>query len=177
MRMMPAPSPTPSLAHEALRLVQGMLEAAGFPPQEISVEESTLPHPVVVVRLKDAKLLIGPGGERLKALNTLLRSLLEQRFGREGRRVVVDINRYHIERVEALRAKVRIVAERVRSFGVEAELSPMRSYERMIVHAMFAEDPDITTESRGEGRARRVVLMPRNKPRFAPWETTLRSGS
>lgn len=165
---------TPSFEQEAQRIVRAALEAAGFPPEEISVEREALPHPVVAVRVKDAKFLIGPRGEHLRALNNLVRTLLERKFGREGRRIVVDINRYHLERVEALRAKVRIVAERVRTFGVEAELAPMASYERMIIHAMFSQDPDITTESRGEGRARHVVLMPRNKPRFAPWESTLR---
>ena len=37
-------------------------------------------------------------------------------------------------------------------------MDPMSSYERMIVHSFFAETPDIKTESKGEGRDRRVVI-------------------
>ncbi|GIW68720.1 hypothetical protein D6792_01275 [Candidatus Parcubacteria bacterium] len=169
------PTSLPSLREEALRIVRSMLEAAGFAPEEIVFEEENLPHPVVAVHMSQAKMLIGPRGEHLKAFNALVRAVLERRFGREGRRVFVDVNRYHHQHLESLKAKVRIVAERVRSFSVEAELAPMGSYERMIIHAMFAQDPDITTESRGEGRARHVVLIPRNKQRFAPWESTLRN--
>ena len=174
MRMVNVPN-QPSLLEEAVRIVRGMLEAAGFPPEVVEVSEAEdLPHPLIAVRLAEAKRLIGPRGQHLRAFNTLVRALLEQRLGREGRRVLVDINRYHLDHIASLRSRVRVVAERVRSFAVEAELAPMGSYERMIIHAMFASDPDITTESRGTGRQRHVVLMPRNKPRFASWEVALR---
>jgi spoIIIJ-associated protein len=168
-------SPQPSLQEEAIRLVGGMLEAAGFAPESVKMsKEGDLPHPLIAVQLAEAKRLIGPRGEHLRAFNTLVRALLEQRFGKEGRRVLVDINRYHLDYIASLRSRVRVVAERVRSFGVEVELAPMGSYERMIIHAMFANDPDVTTESRGSGRQRHVVLIPRNKPRFASWEAALR---
>ena len=34
----------------------------------------------------------------------------------------------------------------------------MSSYERMIVHSTFSDDPEVTTESEGEGKFRRVIL-------------------
>ena len=37
-------------------------------------------------------------------------------------------------------------------------MHPMNAYERLIVHSAFTDDPDIETESHGEGKFRRVVL-------------------
>ena len=37
-------------------------------------------------------------------------------------------------------------------------MDPMSPYERMIVHSIFSEDPQIKTGSVGEGRERRVVI-------------------
>jgi len=46
-------------------------------------------------------------------------------------------------------------------FGDEVELEPMNAYNRMIVHALFNEDKEIDTESRGEGPYRHIVLKKR----------------
>ncbi len=34
----------------------------------------------------------------------------------------------------------------------------MSAYERLVVHELFSEDPDIKTESQGEGKFRHIVL-------------------
>jgi spoIIIJ-associated protein len=47
------------------------------------------------------------------------------------------------------------VKERKKSFALE----PMLAYERRIIHLALADDPDVTTESVGEGEARKVVIM------------------
>ncbi|MBA7521391.1 hypothetical protein ES705_13498 [subsurface metagenome] len=40
-------------------------------------------------------------------------------------------------------------------------LEPMSAYERRIIHVTLAEHPDITTQSIGEGGARKVVILPK----------------
>ena len=51
-----------------------------------------------------------------------------------------------------------MMAERARSFQYDVELSPMSSYERLIIHTTLSDAPNVKTESQGEGRNRRVVI-------------------
>ena len=51
-----------------------------------------------------------------------------------------------------------MLGERAKVFKYDVEMSPMNSYERRIIHSLFANDREISTESVGEGKVRRVVL-------------------
>lgn len=115
-------------------------------------------HQMFNVRTPDSKRLIGPGGEHLRALNYLLRRYAERMPELADNKFIVDVNGYQYARVHDLEQKARLLAERVRTFKSSAEMSPMNAYERMIIHAMFANDPEVTTESDGEGPVRHVVL-------------------
>ena len=108
---------------------------------------------------RDSGVLIGAGGEHLRALNTILRKIIERRFGAEAAaQFLLDVNGYHGRRIAKVRNDARLLAERARTFRYDVEMSPMNAYERMIVHATFANDPHIATESSGEGKVRHVIL-------------------
>jgi spoIIIJ-associated protein len=122
------------------------------------------PSSLYLVSSSDSSLLIGNRGENLRALNYLVRRIVENRFGEEhGRSVTVDVNGYQKKRIEEVQNGARMLAERVRLFRSSVEMSPTSSYERMIVHALFAEDPDVMTESEGEGPHRHIVIKSRTK--------------
>jgi spoIIIJ-associated protein len=55
-----------------------------------------------------------------------------------------------------------MLAQRARLFKHDVEMSPMNPYERLVVHELFAEDPEIVTESAGEGKFRHIVLKYRS---------------
>ena len=55
-------------------------------------------------------------------------------------------------------AQKRAYAERAKAFQSDVEMDSMSSYERMVVHAAPADDPNIKTESKGTGRERKVVV-------------------
>ena len=55
-------------------------------------------------------------------------------------------------------ATVRLLAQRARLFKHDVEMGPMSAYERLVVHELFADDPEIKTESQGEGKFRHIVL-------------------
>lgn len=113
-----------------------------------------------LIKTDDAGILIGNRGETLESLGFIIRRMVESRNkdANERHMFIVDVNNYQAKRLEEFKQGVTLSADRVRLFKEPVELSPMTSYERMIVHSMFSDDPDIRTESEGEGKFRRVVL-------------------
>ena len=106
----------------------------------------------------DAILLIGEKGDRLMAINHLIKRMVEKHAGDTEPSFMVDINDYQKKHIDDIRAKAHMLAERARYFKSSVEMDPMSSYERMIVHAEFSDTNDIITESTGGGRDRRVII-------------------
>lgn len=113
---------------------------------------------VVVVTTQDSKDLVGPHGEHLRALNLLLHKLVEKELKEGSVNFLVDVNEYYESSMEKVRQDARMHAQRARLFKHDVELEPMSAYERLVVHELFAEDPEIKTESAGEGKFRHIVL-------------------
>jgi spoIIIJ-associated protein len=105
----------------------------------------------------DSAILIGEHGDRLLALNHVVKRIVERTYPEIGS-FMIDINDYQKRRIDDIRAKAHMLAERARYFKSAVEMDPMSSYERMIVHAEFTEVDDIQTESTGQGRERRVTI-------------------
>lgn len=125
-----------------------------FQKVEVTGDQRT----VVSVESSDSKQLIGPHGEHLRALNMLARRLVEAKYGEEATNFLVDVNGYHEEKMEAVRQNARMLAQRARLFKHDVELPAMSPYERLVVHELFSGDPEIQTESQGEGKFRHIVL-------------------
>jgi spoIIIJ-associated protein len=105
----------------------------------------------------DSSLLRSEGGELLSALE----HLINQAFGRalpQGERFICDVQNFRATREAELRAMARHAAERVRTTGTAFTFGPMTSNERRIIHTTLAENPDLHTESIGEGNARRLKV-------------------
>ena len=131
---------------------------------EVSAIEVMEGHRTVVsVDSPDSKRLIGPHGEHLRALNMMARRLVEAEHGEESANFLVDINGYHEEKMETVRQNARMLAQRARLFKHDVELPAMSSYERLVVHELFSDDPEIQTESQGEGKFRHIVLKYRER--------------
>jgi spoIIIJ-associated protein len=136
--------------------VQKLLEALGVEVSDLSV--SAGPRVVVEVTSPDSKRLIGPQGQHLRALNAVARRLAEQQFGEDAANFLIDVGGYHEEQLERVRQSARMLAQRARLFKHDVELPPQSAYERLVVHELFAQDPEIATESAGEGKFRHIVL-------------------
>ncbi|MBI2049007.1 MAG: hypothetical protein HYT29_01030 [Parcubacteria group bacterium] len=105
--------------------------------------------------------LVGFEGKTLFALNHLVKKIFEihcEKNNWKKTNFVVDVNDYQEKRMQELKNRAQIMAERARFFKSNIECPPMNPYERMIVHSFFSEVPDIKTESTGFGRDRRVVI-------------------
>ncbi len=142
------------------QLIQEILEKLCVSCDSIEIsEDETTKQRRFSIKSSDSKLLIGSFGEHLAALNHIARALVRARTADEAdTNFSLDVNNYRKERIASVLSEARAGAERARLFGRPIELSPMSSYERLVVHSLFSDVPDITTESFGEGRFRRVVV-------------------
>ena len=74
--------------------------------------------------------------------------------------VFVDVNNYRRERENLILELARATARKVVATNEEISLPIMNAYERRLVHLELVDRPDISTESTGEGKERRVVIKP-----------------
>ncbi len=137
-------------------LVEELLHALGVSVDSVTVSQG--PRTVVSVSSKDNATLIGPNGDHLRALNHLARRIAENRAQDASVSFVVDVGGHLEQELERIRGNARMLAQRARLFKHEVELDPMTAYERLVIHELFSEDPEIQTESRGEGKFRHIVL-------------------
>lgn len=108
----------------------------------------------------DAGRLIGKNGRTLAALEQICNAVIN-RSEDANVRVNVDVGGYKRRRDERLRGTAQKAADEVRKHGEPVALEPMTAAERRVIHMAVADDPDVISESSGEGRERHVVLMPR----------------
>lgn len=119
---------------------------------------STGHRTVVAITTKEDARLVGPNGEHLRALNSIVRRIIESKHGEEAASFLIDVNNFHENQMESVRDNARLLAQRARLFKHDVEMGPMSAYERLVVHELFADDPEIKTESQGEGKFRHIVL-------------------
>jgi spoIIIJ-associated protein len=142
------------------QLVQDLLAPLGVPVDSITVGGTH--RTVVAVTTSEPEKLIGEGGETLRAINTIAKRLVEagnaKKEGKEPIAFIIDVNGYQESQLDGVRNSARQLAQRARLFKHDVDLEPMSAYERLVVHELFAEDPEIGTESAGEGKFRHIVL-------------------
>ena len=145
---------------EIQKIIEKLISLLGVGVESVAASEKD-GRVTFVVKSADSHLLIGARGTHLSALNHLVKRMAAKSEGEESEKLpnfVIDVNDYYEKLVEELKNKATILAGRARSFKVDVEMEPMSSYERMLVHSLFQDTPDIKTESVGEGNKRRVVI-------------------
>lgn len=106
-------------------------------------------------------ILIGYHGQTLASLQILLSMMVYRKLG-EWVKVLVDVGDYRLRRKETLEGMALSAAQKVKFSKEEYAFSPMSSSDRRIIHIALSENPDVVTESQGEGFERRVVIKPKN---------------
>lgn len=125
---------------------------------EISEDKEGVVH--VQLETDDPGILIGYHGETLAAFQQIL-GMMVYRKTNEWTRVLVNVGDYRERRKESLQRMALSAAQKVKFSGEEHALPSMTPAERRIVHLALADDPEVTTESEGEGYSRRVVIKPK----------------
>ena len=78
--------------------------------------------------------------------------------GEELFKCTIDINDMQSKADEAVKNKALAAAEEARNLKTDVMMEPMSSYDRMVVHSTLAGMPDISTESVGIGKERRLKV-------------------
>ena len=82
----------------------------------------------------------------------------DSKFGEEIFKCTIDINDMQSKTDEIIKIKALAAAEQARNLKTDVLMDPMSSYERMVVHSTLAGQTDISTESVGVGRERRLKV-------------------
>jgi spoIIIJ-associated protein len=136
--------------------VAELLGKMGVEPESVSVVSGH--RTVVAVKLADPSAFLGSQAEALRSLNSIAKRMVESKHGEDSAAFLIDINGHHESQMERVREDARALAQRARLFRHDVDMPPLSGYERLVVHELFADDPEIKTESAGEGKFRHIVL-------------------
>jgi spoIIIJ-associated protein len=147
---------------ELEKVIREILEKTPFSVDSIEVDVASDETNIwCKISSEDSRHLIGRNGETLQSIDYLVKRILEKRLRENDipyTNFILDINNYQKKKVDAIRSRAHMLAERARYFKSKVEAPPMTAFERKIVHDHLSREDDISTESTGEGRERRVVV-------------------
>ena len=141
-------------------IIEKMLETMNMEVEVSVVDDKELHLPFLNISAKEPNLLIGYKGETLMAFSHIIKRIADKGLEESGEKLsfIVDVNGYQKKRINEIKDHSTILVERARYYKSSVEMEPMSPYERMIVHSLYSEDPNIKTSSTGFGKERRVVI-------------------
>ena len=112
-----------------------------------------------IIRLDGEHLgaLIGRRGETMESLSYLA-SLVANRLEGDYIKLGLDVAGDRDKRESDLTALAQRIGAKVRKTGRSFAMEPMNPYERRIIHSAISKMEGVRSESKGEGRDRRVVI-------------------
>ncbi len=167
--LVPAPKKESDVAEIAKGVLERLLALMGVagsvvPQVQPIVEGGGEASASIVFDIKgdDLGILIGRQRQTLSSLQYVVRLIVGHQV-KTWVPIIVDVGGYKQRRYQALQVFARHMAEQVQTRGTPFTLEPMPAYERRIIHLTLADHPDVTTESIGEGEARRIVILPKER--------------
>ena len=131
--------------------------------KEVVLEDGAEGEKYIKIAFKgeDLGYMIGNRGRHLDSLQFMLQVILGRKLPEDTVfKVFIDVGGYREEKDKKLEEMALQKADDVRILGDEVALPPMKPSDRRIVHIALEKFKDITTESRGEGMDRHIVILP-----------------
>ncbi|SRR5579871_4237284 len=148
------------------RLLRGMSL-----PDKVKIQKDEDGNTVLNIEGPSSGTLIGRHGHTLEALQYLVSKAVQRMTGDERSIVIVDVENYLERQKDKLKELAVNLAQKAKETGVEIPMRPMSSKDRRVVHLALKDHEHVTTESRGEGLRRKVVIVPKVKAENASPET------
>ncbi|NJK90873.1 MAG: single-stranded DNA-binding protein [Blastochloris sp.] len=125
---------------------------------EIREEERPM-GPTLHILTREPGRLTGRGGKTLDDLQYLLNRIIHQGEDDDTPRILIDVENFRQQEFDRMMQQVDEVARQVMETGKEAELPPMNSFERRLVHNHFQGHPKIQSVSpKSEDRIKSILL-------------------
>ena len=140
----------------AVEYLQGVIALMGVENVAFSAVQK---GEATIIRLDGEHLgaLIGRRGETMESLSYLA-SLVANRLEGDYIKLGLDVAGYRDKRESDLTALAQRIGTKVRKTGRSFAMEPMNPYERRIIHSAISKMEGVRSESKGEGRDRRVVI-------------------
>lgn len=135
----------------AIEIIKELLKQMGFTDAEVTCDEA---HRRISIVVAD-KLLEEGAAPFLQAIDHITNLVFKKA---NLPLFVVDVNFYRKERERLIAELARAGAKKAMITKIDVELPAMNSYERRLVHMEITTHPELTTESLGDGKERRVII-------------------
>lgn len=112
----------------------------------------------------NSSILIGKRGQTLEAMQLILDKAV-RRLNGHALRLQVDVEGYLAKKKAGLVRTAQQLAQKVTTKGSPATAGYLNAQDRRIVHLALKNDPNVRTQSVGEGPFRKLMIYPKRKPR------------
>jgi spoIIIJ-associated protein len=114
-----------------------------------------------------SSILIGKRGQTLEAMQLILDKAV-RRLNGHAIRLQVDVEGYLAKKKAGLVRTAQQLAQKVKTKGSPATAGYLNAQDRRTVHLALKSDPNVRTQSVGEGPFRKLMIYPKRKPRNKP---------
>ncbi|MBU0619282.1 hypothetical protein KKD62_03545 [Patescibacteria group bacterium] len=147
----------------AEELVIELLMKLGITPKALRVvEEEAILKVEIDLALNESGILVGFHGEVLSSFQLILSLILYQKTN-EWQPLLVDVNQYRQQREATLKRMALAAAQKVKFSNQPMVLPQLSALERRFIHTVLTDNPDVVTQSEGEGWTRRLTVKPKIK--------------
>lgn len=114
------------------------------------------------VRGGNAGVLIGKRGKTLEAIQYLVEKIINKK-SKERIRIQIDVEDYLDNRRANLESLASRLAEKTKKTGKPSTIGQMNAHDRRIIHLSLKDNPEVRTQSIGDGFYRKLVIFPKRK--------------
>jgi spoIIIJ-associated protein len=151
------PVPVSDVATKAKDLLEGILQRIS-PEYRVNAGE-TQEKIILSIEGDESGLLIGKRGQNLDALQYIMNKAVHK-IDAEHKNILIDLGAYRKRREEFLMGLAEKIRDKVKTSKKPVSLGHMNAHDRRIIHMVLQEDESLTTQSRGEGKNRKIVILP-----------------
>ena len=146
-----------TMAIKAQELLEGILQRMS--PEYHATVRETDEKIILGIEGDESGLLIGKRGQHLDALQYITNKAINK-IDAEHKMILIDSGEYRKRREEFLLSLAEKIRDKVKKTKKPVSLANMNAHDRRVIHMFLQEDASLVTQSRGEGKYRKIVILP-----------------